>query len=73
MAFIDATARTVTECWQKTGLTIAVPLASPPEIKVLVRRYRARSEVCSIAELKPFGEHRLTTSFRAACLAIHAD
>ncbi len=31
------------------------------------------SEVCSIAELKPFGEHRLTTSFRAACLAIHAD
>ena len=77
MAFMDATARTVTECWQKAGLTIAVPLASPPEIKVSLRRYRAPeengSEVCSIAELKPLGEQRLTTSFRAACLAIHAD
>jgi hypothetical protein len=73
MAFIDATAKMVTDCWERAGLTIAVPMASPPEIKLSVRRYHAPGEkvpgTCSIAELKPFGEDKLTTSFRAACRA----
>src|SRR5271166_1489353 len=71
MAFIDATAKMITECWERAGLTIAVPMASPPELKLSVRRYRAPNEngagMCSIAEFKPFGEDKLTTSFRAAC------
>jgi hypothetical protein len=77
MAFIDATAKRVMECWEKAGLTIAVPMASPPEIKLSVRRYHAPnekgSEMCTIAEFKPFGEDKLTTSFRAACLGAEQD
>jgi hypothetical protein len=71
MALIDAMAKTVTGCWQSAGLTTVIPVPSPPSLQLFVRRYQASnqkpSEVCSIGELRPFGEDRLTTSFRAVC------
>jgi hypothetical protein len=39
-------------------------------MNLVVRRYGkadATPEACTIAELKPFGAEKLTTSFRAAC------
>jgi hypothetical protein len=71
MALIDVMAKTLIACWQNEGLTTFVPLPSPPSLNLSVLRYRSSdekiSEVCSIAQLKPFGQGMLTTSFRAAC------
>ncbi len=71
MALIDVMAKTVIECWQNGGLTIAVPIPSPPSLNLSVQHFRASDEkafeVCSIAQLKPFGHDKLTASFRAAC------
>src|SRR5208282_5523358 len=71
VALIDVMAKTVIECWQKEGLTTAVPIPSPPSLNLSVQSYRTSggrvSEVCNIAQLRPFGQDRLTTSFRAAC------
>ena len=71
MALIDAMAKTVTACWQSAGLTTVIPIPSPLSLHLFVQRYQASDqkpfEVCSIAELRPFGEDKLTTSFRAAC------
>lgn len=72
MAVIDAMAKTVIECWQKGGLTVAVPIPSPPSFNLSVQQYKSPGEntpaaVCSIAQLKPFGQDKLTTLFRAAC------
>ncbi len=71
MALIDVMAKTVIKCWQDGGLTMAVPVPSPPSLNLSVQRYRAPDEkapaVCSIAQLKPFGQDKLTTFFRAAC------
>ncbi len=71
MALIDVMAKMVIECWQNRGLTAVVPIPSPPSLNLSVQRYRASnenaSEICNIAQLKPFGRDKLTTSFRAAC------
>jgi hypothetical protein len=71
MALIDVMAKSVIDCWQKAGLTTAVSIPSPPSMNLSVQRYRTldeqSSEVCSIAQLKPFGQDKLTTSFRAGC------
>ncbi|MGA7328261.1 MAG: hypothetical protein WBX25_28175, partial [Rhodomicrobium sp.] len=71
MALIDVMAKTVIECWRNRGLTTVEPVPSPPALNLSVQRFRAPhdkvSEVCNIAQLKPFGQDQLTTSFRAAC------
>jgi hypothetical protein len=71
IALIDVMARTVIACWQSAGLKTVISVSSPPSLHLFVQRYQASDqkpfEVCSIAELRPFGEDKLTTSFRAAC------
>jgi hypothetical protein len=71
MAVIDAAAKAMTECWKKSGLIAIETVASPPGMNLVLRRYgktgQADATVCTMAELKPFGADKLTTSFRAAC------
>src|SRR5215471_10591139 len=41
LALIDVMAKAVIACWQGGGLTTVVDVASPPSLKLIVRRYRA--------------------------------
>jgi len=71
MAVINAAARALAECWRQSGFVEAEPVAAPPDMHLVISRYRASgtksTEVCTLAELKPFGPDKMTTSFRAAC------
>jgi len=70
MAVLDQAAARLKACWLKAGLANQVRIQTPTSMKVLVHRFSAQTsarEVCTIAELKPFGLEALTTSFRAQC------
>ena len=71
MAVIDSMARSLIACWKEAGPTKTVAIDAPPDLHLLITAFaRADDEtrrLCTIAELKPFGDDKLTTSFRAAC------
>jgi len=72
MALIDDIAKNLQDCWKKAGLKTVTELTAPEGMKLHIRRYSApdagaSAEICTVAELKPFGDKQLTTSFRAQC------
>jgi len=72
MALIDNIAQKLQNCWRGAELTTVTDVTAPAAMKLRIRRYTATAtgasvEICTMAELKPFGDAQLTTSFRAQC------
>jgi hypothetical protein len=68
MALIDAMAKRTVACWEKGGMSLDKLLPSPPSMHLSIRRYRSDfAVVCTIAEVKPFDEAKITTAFLAVC------